>query len=158
MNVDIAPTILALAGIGGMQGVEGRPLLVPAPSGAPTFAPAPGRPLVVAESDYQLIHHENPRFYIPGPAGRWTSASDGRHKLILIPRPSGEILEMYDLEQDPGETRNLAALPALAGVRAALLREAKQFADYGPGAGPSVEQESLSEEDKARLRSLGYID
>ena len=157
MNIDIAPTILALLGIDRLQGVEGRPLLVAAPRGAPAFEPAAGRPLVLAESDSDLIHPENPRYYIPGPPGRWTSASDGRHKLILIPRPGGEIVELYDLEQDPGETRNLADAPLLAPVRSRLLREAKQFADYGPGPLPRPGEESLSEEDRARLRSLGYL-
>jgi hypothetical protein len=111
----------------------------------------------VAESDFQLIHPENPRYHIPGPAGRWTAASDGRYKLILIPRPGGEDVEIYDLLEDPGETRNLASSPALDPVRARLLREAKRFADYGTGPLVAPEEESLSEEDRARLRSLGYV-
>ena len=157
MNIDIAPTILALLGVAGMQGVEGRPLLIPASAGADLFQPAPGRPLVLAESDFQLIHPENPRYHIPGPAGRWTSASDGRYKLIVIPRQGGDEVEMYDLQEDPGETQDLASIEALAPVRSRLLREAKQFADYGAGPLLPPGEESLSDEERARLRSLGYV-
>jgi arylsulfatase A-like enzyme len=172
-NVDVAPTILTLLGIDRMQGAEGRPLLQPARSpdpvgGGARFQPAPGRAITHAESDFQLIHPENPRYYIPGPAGRWTSASDGHHKLIHIPHPGGEIIELYDLDADPGETRNLAADPSLAEVRLRLLREVTQFADYGagppmaPGRGvrPGVSgpvPETLTPEERERLRSLGYI-
>jgi arylsulfatase A-like enzyme len=162
-NVDVAPTILRLLGVDAMQGVEGRPLLLAQDAaGAPArFAPAPGRSFTHAESDFQLIHPENPRYYVRGPAGRWTSASDGRYKLILIPRAGDELLEMYDLERDPAEARDLSGEPALAEIRGRLLREVKQYSDYGagpPGAGASpAEPESISPEERARLRSLGYV-
>jgi arylsulfatase len=165
-NVDVAPTILRLLGVDAMQGVEGRPLLVAqdATAGAPArFVPAPGRPFTYAESDFQLIHPENPRYYVRGPAGRWTSASDGRYKLILIPRAGDELVEMYDLERDPAEEHDRSGDPALAEVRGRLLREVKQYSDYGavpggtgPGATPA-DPESLSPEERARLRSLGYV-
>jgi hypothetical protein len=165
-NVDVAPTILRLLGVDAMQGVEGRPLLVAqdAGAGAPArFVPAPGRPFTYAESDFQLIHPENPRYYVRGPAGRWTSASDGRYKLILIPRAGDELVEMYDLERDPAEEHDRSGDPALAEVRGRLLREVKQYSDYGagpggtgPGATPA-DPDSLSPEERARLRSLGYV-
>ena len=158
-NVDIAPTILALLGVDRLQGVEGRPLLTEAGGASHGEAMVPiaeGRPFAHSESDFQLIHPENPRFYLPGPRGRWTAASDGRHKLILIPAPGKEILELYDLENDPGETVNRIDDPALAGARQRLLLEVKRFADYGGGTGAS-DIEGLSPEDEERLRSLGYI-
>ncbi|HYV86664.1 MAG TPA: sulfatase [Patescibacteria group bacterium] len=162
-NIDVAPTILGLLGVDAMQGVEGRPLLVPQAGGGPPgrFAPAPGRPFTYAESDYQLIHPENPRAYVRGPAGRWTSASDGRYKLILIPRSGDELIEMYDLERDPGELHDLAGDPAFAEARSRLLREVKQYSDYGTGpaetGAPPPEPESISPEERDRLRSLGYV-
>lgn len=158
-NVDIAPTILGLAGISRMQGVDGRPLLVSGrgagagPAGG--AGPAPGRSMVFAESDFQLIHPENRRFYIQGPAGKWSSAFDGRHKLIHIPRPGGEILEIYDLLADPAETRNLAPGGADSGARLRLLGELRRFVDYGTG-DPAGHPE-IDPEQRLRLRSLGYI-
>ncbi|MEK7283241.1 MAG: sulfatase [Acidobacteriota bacterium] len=158
-NVDIAPTILALVGISRMQGVDGRPLLISGrtagPGTAGGFSPAPGRRVVLAESDFQLIHPENPRFYIQGPAGKWSSAFDGRYKLIHIPKPGGEILELYDLLHDPAETRNLAPDGAGPAVRLRLLGELQRFVDYGTGnpAGPH----EMDPEQRQRLRALGYL-
>lgn len=155
LNIDVAPTILTLAGVDGMQGVEGRPLLSVQGAGAARRATAaPGRPLVWAESDFQMTYQENPRRFIDGPAGRWTAAGDGRHKLILIPRPGGEILELYDLESDPGESQNLADDPALAEVRARLYRAIKDFADYGSSVGAT---EPDSPETVRLMQSLGYF-
>jgi arylsulfatase A-like enzyme len=169
LNIDIAPTILALAGLGGLDGVEGRALMTTAGPGGAAKASG-GREVTWAETDYQLIHRENPRYYIPGPRGRWNAASDGRYKLIHIPRPGGEFLELYDLEADPGETVNRAADPALAPVRARLMRDVLEFADYSPSAGspatPSTRDtegddsdptRDLSPDEIERLRSLGYI-
>jgi arylsulfatase A-like enzyme len=167
LNIDVAPTMLALLGVDRLQGVEGRPLLVPAPSAkgaGARFTAAEPRPWSWAESDFQLIHPENQRYYIRGPRGRWSSACDGRYKLIHIPAPGGEILELYDLRDDPGETRNLAGDPGFDEVRQRLLHEVTRFADYGLGAGDVVSPrggdaapETMSPEQEERLRSLGYI-
>lgn len=152
LNVDLAPTLLALAGVTGLQAAEGRPFLTVAGSGSGRRAvAAPGRPLVWAEGDPQSLYRENPRRYLEGPAGRWTAAGDGRHKLILIPRPAGEMLELYDLESDPAESTNRIADPALEPVRARLYRAVKEFADYGASIGtPDPER-------VRRLRSIGYF-
>jgi arylsulfatase len=156
LTVDVAPTILALAGIRGMQGVDGRPILV-GPAGGPA-APAPGRDLVYAESDFQLIHPENRRYHVRGPAGRWTAVSDGRLKMIHVPRPGGEILEIYDLRDDPGETRNLEPGGVDPRDRARLLRALRTFADYDAGAGAVLPPlDRIDPEERERLRSLGYI-
>src|SRR2546425_650194 len=90
-NVDVAPTIVSLLGIDRLQGVDGRPLLVAkrtaGTGGRGEYGAAPGRRMVFAESDYQLIHPENRRLYIPRPRGKWSSAVDGRYKLIHVPPP-----------------------------------------------------------------------
>ncbi|HEU4403584.1 MAG TPA: sulfatase, partial [Candidatus Polarisedimenticolia bacterium] len=154
-NIDVAPTILALLGIGRLQAADGRPLLLGASAGR-TVTAAPGRGLIFAESDFQLIHPENRRYYLPGPAGKWSAVSDGRSKLILIPKPGGEILEFYDLETDPGERRNLEGAGADAVTRGHLLRELRQFVDYDPGwlPGPPT---GPDDEERRRLRALGYL-
>src|SRR5881409_512022 len=116
---------------------------------------APGRSMIFAESDFQLIHPENRRYYIPGPAGKWSSAFDGRYKLIHIPRSGGEILEFYDLADDPGETHNLEGIAPPPEPRHRLLRELQRFVDYDAGA-PNQPRE-IDPEERRRLKSLGYI-
>jgi hypothetical protein len=150
---------VALLGLHRVQSVDGRPLLVPgadpgAGDGA-AWRAAPGRSIVFAESDFQLIHPENPRYYIPGPAGKWSSAFDGRYKLIHIPRPGGAMLEFYDLTVDPGESRNLEGAGADPEARRRLLGELQRFVDYD--AGTSSGPRENDPEDRQRLKSLGYI-
>jgi arylsulfatase len=45
-------------------------------------------------------------------------STDGRHKLIWY--PTGNVIQLFDLAEDPGEMRDRAADPALAGTRARL--------------------------------------
>jgi arylsulfatase len=164
-NIDVAPTILTLLGIDRMQSADGRPLLLAGPrldDGTVLHRPAPGRSLVFAESDFQLVHPENPRYYIPGPRGKWSSISDGRYKLIHIPKPGGDLLELYDLAADPGESRDLEREPAAAGesreARARLLRELRRMVDYDAGAGAAdLSSPGVDPEQRRRLRSLGYV-
>ena len=157
-NIDIAPTILALLGLHRMPSIDGRPLFVPAdPVTLVAFRAAPGRDLVFAESDFQLIHPENRRYHIPGPAGRWSAVSDGRLKVIRIPRPGGDLFETYDLETDPGETRALPEGAADPAARARLLRALVDFSDHEAGAGAVLPTNSEWDEQRERLRSLGYV-
>ncbi len=153
-NIDIAPTILSLLGVDRLQSVDGRPLFLAAGSDSALRRPAPGRSLVFAESDFQLIHPENPRYFLDGPEGKWSSVSDGRYKLIHVPRRGDAFLELYDLDADPGEEFDLSGDPAHAGRRVELLRELQQFVDYDPG--PPIPGQ-LDPDDRERLRSLGYI-
>jgi arylsulfatase len=155
-TIDVAPTILSLLNIDGLQSADGRPLFVPAASPDGWLQPAPGRPILFAESDFHLIHPENPRYYLPGPAGKWSAASDGRYKLILIPRSDRESIELYDLADDPGESRDLSADGGVADIRGRLLRQLKGFVDYAPGS-PSAAPDRLDTESLEQLRSLGYV-
>jgi len=77
----------------------------------------------------------------------------GRHKLILT-RPGGS--ELYDLESDPGEQRNLAGeRPALARE---LLRASDDFRASARRWDASRTTVEVSEEDRRRLEELGYGD
>jgi arylsulfatase A-like enzyme len=165
-NVDVAPTILALSGIARMQGVDGRPLLTldrpPGGTVPAAIRASPGRDVVFAESDFQLIHPENPRYYLrmpdgaASPAGKWSSASDGSHKVIHIPRAGGETVEFYDLQADPGETHDLERSGLERGTRDRLLREIRKYVDYDTGPGVSLPG-GLDQEQLERLKSLGYV-
>jgi arylsulfatase A-like enzyme/Flp pilus assembly protein TadD len=109
-GVDLTPTALEMLGVAppATMRLAGRSL-APALRGA-TMADEP----VYAESLLPLLHYG------------WSDLRvlrDGRWKYIQAPRP-----ELYDLAQDPGETRNLAGRePARAeALRAALARRLEQ--------------------------------
>jgi len=118
------------------------------------FSPAGGHDHLFAETDYQLIHSANPRFFIPGVRGRWSRARRGPSKLIRIPRTGGDLHEIYDLSADPGEEHLLDL--SLDPASTALMRDLEGWVDYDEGAGANLE-ETLSPEQRERLRSLGYL-
>ena len=90
-----------------------------------------------------------------------TAPADGRPSttvvfagnLKLIHRLSGN-LELFDVEADPGEERNLADSqdPAIAALKAKMQREVDLRAVRPPG--PA---QPLTEDAKERLRALGYL-
>ena len=148
--LDVAPSILQILGLPGRPGMDGLPLL----PGEPGSAPASRRALLFAETDYQLIHSANPRYFLPGARGRWSAVRRGALKLVTIPREPAPLFELFDLTRDPGEAapRGLEDSPEAA----ALQSDLQAWADAGEGAGGDLE-EALTEEQKERLRSLGYL-
>ena len=111
-SVDLAPTLLAACGVPGHEDMNRNNLLNTA--SVKTRGPVFG----------EVFAHDQP-FPAPPAAGlRWRFVVDGRWKLILpfAPNLPGEPVELYDLEDDPHETRNLAAENAdrLASLTGAL--------------------------------------
>jgi len=149
--LDVAPSILRLLGLPDRPGMDGIPLFSNAEKG---FMPSGAHELLFAETDYQLIHSANPRFFLPGARGRWSGARRGASKLIRIPRPEGPLHEFFDLALDPGEARPLS--PDTDPVGADLVRRLDAWTDYEEGSGENLE-ESLTPEQRERLRSLGYL-
>ena len=95
-SVDLMPSVLELLGVPAPAGWKGSGRsLAPVLRGTAPLAPEPS----YAESLLPLLHYG------------WSdlrALRDGRWKYIQAPRP-----ELYDLEADPGETRDLAAeMPA----------------------------------------------
>jgi tetratricopeptide (TPR) repeat protein len=128
--MDVLPTLADYAGLT-LAGTEGRSLRPAADGAAMEDAPA------YAETLYPL------REFGWAPLHAWRTA---KHKLIEAPRP-----EIYDLEADPGETKNRAAedaerRDALKGkLDAAMARPA-------PSAAAEVDPETAE-----RLAALGYL-
>ncbi|MDX6770278.1 MAG: sulfatase [Elusimicrobiota bacterium] len=130
--MDAGPTVLALAGVrasAGGGGVDLSPLL--------EGRPAPGLPpTAFTASD--------------SPRGRHSlfSASSGRWKLV---RGGGEVDAFYDLEADPGETRDASKERPVE--RARLERELDEWSREKPrGASPAPLESRLEE----ALRAAGY--
>lgn len=134
---DVAPTLLDLLGIPAPASWQGTSL-------ARLLAGQKDERFGVAYSEtwYPRLHYG------------WAPLKayyQGRHKYIFAPRD-----ELYDLEQDPGELRNLTGVEsekraALRGRGLAFMQRAGRNA-LTPG---SVQ--AMSAEDRRRLAALGYL-
>lgn len=130
--VDLAPTLLELAGAPALEGADGRSL-VPLIEGRPSGPPPP----LYAET------------YLPQLYMNWAplrALRDTRFKLIDAPRP-----ELYDLQDDPREERNLHDSQP---QRAAALRAALEGVAKGGGA---MSVGALDREAAEKLAALGYL-
>jgi arylsulfatase A-like enzyme len=139
--VDLGPTILGLVGLPVPSSFQGRDLLpggtVPAPGDPrPLFSETNGRIYGVRTNGWRFIF--NPEEYTPGAPG-------GAYPISRV--------ELYDLAEDPGEQRNVAAdhPDRVEALRAEILswKERDLRADV---ASPDIDAETLEE-----LRALGYV-
>lgn len=132
-TIDVAPTLLELARVPASLGLGGS--LVPALTGR---GPVPS-PTAYCESMTPKLSQG---------ASSLKALRTRSSKFVWAPEP-----ELYDLIADPGERRNVADATTLANERAQLagvirgIREASQLAALAP---------TRSDEDRERLRSLGY--
>jgi arylsulfatase A-like enzyme len=132
-SVDVVPTVHELLGTTAPATLAGRSLAAAARSGA-----APTEEAAYAESLTPLLHYG------------WSdlrTLRDGRYKYILAPRP-----ELYDLQEDPGELRNLeprqpSRAAALRGALLARIR-GEQAASRTLSVPPDVLE---------KLGALGYV-
>jgi choline-sulfatase len=140
-TVDLVPTLLDLLGV--------RPQATDALSGrslAPTLrgGPEPKAEATYAESLTPLLHYG------------WSdlrSLRDGRFKYILAPRP-----ELFDLRDDPGETRNLVeSSPTQAAALRAGLTKRLTSEKAASGSTPASTAAAVPPEMLEQLGALGYI-
>ena len=133
-TVDVMPTVLDMLGLEPQEGIDGRSLAshVLDPAGG-------GDALAYAETYF-------PRFHYGWQHLR--AVRDGRFKFIEAPTP-----ELYDLRQDPGETRNV--YPAMKDRAEEMRRRLVEMAGSGAQAAP--DKESLDPETLQRLAALGYV-
>ena len=128
-NVDLTPTLLDLAGLDVPEGMDGRPLQELREEGAP---PA------YLETDISYFKM-NKRRKVKGTLGNVRAVRDGRWKLHYTPRNQKGKWELYDLESDPEELRNLIK-QADPDVLWPLVREIAQH---------------IPEEERAQLAEIG---
>ena len=146
-HIDILPTMLEAAGVdaAALPGMVGRSLW---------RAPAASEAELVSTADrttyFESLGPNLHRGWAPlrGVIARAPEAAGERsgqlHKYISLPEP-----ELYDLESDPAEARNLhGAESGLVAQLAALLPEESE---WPPVAG------AVSEEERRALESLGYL-
>ena len=133
-TVDLMPTVLDLVGLSPQPETDGRSLarhvLHPA-------ADSPG--LAYAETYF-------PRFHYGWQHLR--AVRDGKWKYIEAPTP-----ELYDLQQDPGETKNVHG--AFSSQAEELRLRLESMAGSGVQAAP--DEASLDPETLQRLAALGYV-
>ena len=130
--VDVAPTVLAIAGVPVPSQMQGQSLLRISRTN-------PDQP-VYSVSDFPQ------RAFGWSPLESWRA---GKYLYIKAPRP-----ELYDLSADPGATRNLAqtskaTLETIAGQLDAFDR---RFSGPGASGGPE-----LTSSEMQKLASLGYV-
>ncbi len=132
--IDIVPTILDLVGVALPAGLTGSSLLPGIASGTPWLRPI-------------YLETQNP-LYINGIAPLEALCRD-RFKYIHAPRP-----ELYDLEADPRETRNL--MESLPDEARRLQQEIHGFRS-GQSPVHAVRLREMSEEEAEKLAQLGYV-
>jgi arylsulfatase A-like enzyme len=141
-HLDIAPTILDVAGLGAYRpGLEAS--LLPIVRGD-ELADRPA----VSESLQTMLHD---------PIRRLIGYRTGSHKLIYAPENPEVPQELYDLRADPGELKNLA--PSNPQLVAELRRQVEHEGRDGRANG--TEQRMTAEEEEIirdRLEQLGYLE
>lgn len=128
--IDVAPTLLAAAGMAVPPSFSGVSLLAASTAAAPTAAPTP-RPVVALQDTPQA---DRQAIRLRG----WKLIGD----------------RLYDLENDPGERRNVAAQHPEVARDLAARRDA-ELAARSRADGEAVE---LDAETIEQLRALGYLE
>ncbi len=139
-TADVAPTLLALAGVPLPGGLDGRALV------------AGGLPAEGGEDCDRVAYSES---FLPFYAYKWyplRTLSDGRALFLQAPRPG-----LFRLDSDPDEARDLAlAEPALARLWGSRLERLLAAAGEKLEEAKSP-QATLDEEQRRQLASLGYL-
>ena len=131
---DLAPTIARAAGVTPPDAMNGHDLLAP----VQRQSQLDGRPDLYSETEYPRVAGWSPL----------QALTDGRWMTIR----AGASTEVYDLQNDAGEQRDVAAAQATIAAAMAARIDALRAANQ-PTAGTSV----ISKEAEERLRALGYV-
>ena len=150
MIFDVTPTVLSILSLAERLGSPGRDLSSASGSGDPL------RETIFHETGRRFFA-QNPRRPLKGLAGHWKSARTGDWKLIRIPTPDGDIHELYDLGEDPGEQRNLFRENDPVGRDLAKQLDA-WLAGFGEVAEEEGDANAIDPATAERLRALGYLD
>lgn len=142
---DIMPTVLEILDIPLIENIEGVSLI-------PMIEEDKAlREYTFAEGGENFFK-QNKRSYFEGIKGKWRMIRTNERKLIYIPHPEKDIYELYNLKEDPGETRNLINKEAETADK--LKSELFKWMEG------SKEDEGidLTEKSKILLKKLGYME
>ena len=134
--VDVMPTALSLLGIAATKAMQGTNLM----------------PLGRGERLGLVAYSESwyPRYHYGWSELR--AIQDERFKYIEAPRP-----EIYDLQHDPGELRNLSRESEHAARLGTFSAALEQYEARITGAGAKVVPQTVDAEVEERLAALGYV-
>ena len=149
-SIDIMPTILEALNIPPENNVEGKSLTPLIKNQSEKV-----RDYAFAETGVSLLE-QNKRWHFRGIEGKWKMVTDGKYKLILIPHPENDIYELYNLEDDPNEAKNL--INGQKEIAESLKQKLLSWAQKRPIEEKQVFTEKEEEKVKERLRRLGYLD
>jgi len=138
-GIDVAPTLLALSGLSVPPSMEGRALFAEGEVEEVVAESAGRRQIMIVDGQWKLIRTLASFYYVPA-----------------FTREVGTV-ELYDLESDPGEERNVASVrPDVAN---ALLRRLEGWlAAHPKPADAHADTASGSSGQSGRLRALGYVE
>lgn len=100
-NTDIMPTVLEMINVPLVDKIDGVSLM-PLIQGKSEKI----RDYIFAESIEEYFK-ENDKVFMSGVKGKWRAMIVDDWKIIYIPHPEKDIFELYNLKEDPKETKNL---------------------------------------------------
>ena len=125
LSIDLAPTLLDMAGLTPGAGLQGRSLV-------PIFAGAPGN----WRGSFLIEYFSDTVF--PRVLNMGYSAVRTRNAKYIAYRDLQGMNELYDLEADPYEERNLIDAPESAALGAALQAELDRLLEASSSPAPTT--------------------
>jgi arylsulfatase A-like enzyme len=141
-GIDVAPTLLALAGLPPVAAMRGHDLFGTPPADAPVTAQSGGgAQAMVVHDGWKLSRTRESVYYVDE-----------------FVREAGEV-ELYDLAADPAEKTNAAGrAPARAAALDRTLRAALAADERALAAAPRDRASPPGRDVQAQLRALGYVE
>jgi arylsulfatase A-like enzyme len=132
-NIDFAPTILDLAGVSAPQQMQGRSIRAMLEGAVPRdwrqsvyYTYYENSWALLAGKGREALSDPSFAYFTPHRVPPHRGVRTKRHKLIEY-YGEGDYWELFDLENDPHELRNLYGHAAYAGVTATLKAELKRL-------------------------------